>query len=69
MRKKLTTLNRVFRKDLPEMVSEEKRLKGTIRGSHVDILQRRSSRYKGPKLGVCKVCSMISKEVILGGPE
>lgn len=64
VRKTLTTLNRVFRKDLTEMVTVEKRLEGTIRGSHVDILQRRNSRYEGPKVGVCKVCSMISTEVI-----
>lgn len=31
-------LNRVFRKDLTEMVTVEKRLEGTIRGSHADIL-------------------------------
>lgn len=68
VRKKLTMLNRVFRKDLTEMVRAEKRLEGTIRGSHVDILQRRNSRYTGPKVGVYKVCSMISK-VILGRPE
>lgn len=69
VRKKPATLNRVFRKDLTEMVREEKRHEGTIRGSHVAILQRRNSRYTGPKVGVYKVCSMISKKVILGGPE
>lgn len=52
VRKRLATLNRVFRKDLTEMLREEKRHEGTIRGSHVDILQRRSSRYTGPKVGV-----------------
>ena len=36
MREKLTTLNRAFREDLTEMVTLEKRLEGTIRGSHVD---------------------------------
>ena len=61
VRKKPATLNRVFRKDLTEMVREEKRHEGTIRGSHVAILQRRNSRYTGPKVGVYKVCSMISR--------
>ena len=64
VRKKLTTLNRVFRKDLTEMATVEKRLEGTLRGSHADTLQRRNSRYEGPKVEVHKVCSMISKEVI-----